>query len=87
MSNVPSNQIFQRQDFQNRRSSSEPVQDQQTQNRFVNPSSSKEQNRNDRPNHHVHVDGGFVDCLQKVRFSNNKKTTKNCIHKNQSILR
>lgn len=66
------NPIYQRQDFQNRRSASEPAHELQA-NRSTNTvsSSSNEHATNNRnhsnePNHQHGDDCNFVDCLQKI---------------------
>lgn len=65
------NPIYQRHDFQNRRSASEPVHELQAANRLTNTTST-EQSTTNNPNHsnetnHQHGDDcNYVDCLQKI---------------------
>ncbi|XP_031626332.1 neurofibromin isoform X2 [Contarinia nasturtii] len=64
------NPIYQRHDFQNRRSASEPAQELQA-NRSTNTVSSTEHatnnpNHSNEPNHQHGDDCNYVDCLQKI---------------------
>lgn len=89
------NPIFQRHDFQNRRSASEPAHELQAGNRLTNAVSTEQPPNN--PNNfnesnHQHGDGcNYVDCLQKtaeVRFFSTHKTAHTLpnitIHKTRS---
>lgn len=64
------NPIYQRQDFQNRRSASEPVHELQAGNRAntasTDQSTTNNPNSSNEPNHQHGDDCNYVDCLQKI---------------------
>lgn len=63
------NPIYQRHDFQNRRSASEPVHELQAGNRLANTASidqSTNPNNSNESNHQPSDDCNYVECLQKI---------------------
>lgn len=64
------NPIYQRHDFQNRRSASEPVHELQAANRLTNTVSTDQStnnpNNSNESNHQHGDDCNYVDCLQKI---------------------
>lgn len=83
------NPIYQRHDFQNRRSASEPAHELQAGNRAnttsTEQSTTNNPNNSNEPNHQHGDDCNYVDCLQKiptvkVRCLSRPKTTQRHTH-------